>query len=80
MASNEQIEKRQRLEDALMNAVLESRLTYCEVLKALAIVRDVIREKGCNLLDGANIQEVAEMRSGIIYGYRSPDIRNGDHQ
>lgn len=44
----------------LLRFISKSNLTYCEVMSALKYLIYVLQEKGENLLDGANIQEVAK--------------------
>lgn len=49
-----------RLRNKLLAAIAESELSYQEAMSALNYVSTIIREKGNNLLDGTNIQEVVK--------------------
>ncbi len=50
------------LRGQLMEAVLSSGLSYKETISALDYVLTALRNKGGNLLDGVNIQEVARQK------------------
>ncbi len=48
------------LRDKLMADITESGLAYREAISAISYVQAVIRDKGSNLLNGINIQEVVK--------------------
>jgi len=50
------------LRNKLMEVVLSSGLSYKETISALDYVLASLRNKGGNLLDGVNIQEVARQK------------------
>ena len=49
------------LREKLFSVIVDSGLTYKETMSAVNYVRIVLSDKGGNLLNGANIQEVAKM-------------------
>lgn len=50
------------LRGQLMETILSSGLSYKETISALDYVLTALRNKGGNLLDGVNIQEVARQK------------------
>ncbi len=52
--------KKQNLKDKLMEDILESDLTYDEVLCAVTQVRTTIQNRAANLLNHVSIKEVGE--------------------
>lgn len=74
-------EPRLELREKLMSAVVESGLPFKTAMSELGYVMNVLRDKGSNLLDAANIQEVAEMpRFVSIRAHGNADTQNEDHQ
>ena len=53
------------LREKLFSVIVDSGLTYKETLSAVNYVRIVLSDKGGNLLNGANIQEVAKQKRFI---------------
>ena len=73
--------KREQLREQLMTAVVESGLSYQAAMSELAYVRVVLQDKGNNLLNAANIQEVAGMPRFIsVRAHGNSDILHEDHQ
>lgn len=52
--------KKQKLQNKLMEDILESDLTYDEVLCAVTQVRTTIQNRAANLLNHVSIKEVGE--------------------
>lgn len=58
-------ERELELREKLFSVIVKSGLTYKETMSAINYVRVVFSDKGDNLLNGANIQEVAKQKRFI---------------